>query len=221
MDLLRHRRYHRRTFSPEALLQTTLARLAFPRKEPSKSGHPHVGTIIPIPPSRLASGGIIPSAHHPWDMASKKAPFRFSQRPSWTGVLPQGMLCGSLFVRQGSIASGAGLVTIFCEESIAPAMSIKAPDEIMVYSLNNLDNPQLFQSLNALAIGPGLGSGTNSTSEKLGDLLERLLKSPLPSDYRRRRTSSSPVVICFQLGEIVCLPSPGRDGGAYRKKTRN
>ena len=143
----------------------------------------HVGGIDHLPLRELQTDEnsdvelITPSS---WDKRYRNFDFHKGMAGR-VGILAgsPGMLGAACIAARGALLAGAGLVTIFCPESIFEAMSIKAPDEVMVSLISNSTETKSFENLHALVIGPGLGSPQNaqSTSAELTPLILKLFNS--------------------------------------------
>ncbi len=113
-----------------------------------------------------------PKHHRPFDLHKGMA--------GRVGVIAgsEGMLGAAVITATGALRAGAGLVTIFCHEDIAPHLSIKAPAEVMVCVVDNTTPMSTFENFDALAIGPGLGSTPQSSAGQLESLLTEIITHP-------------------------------------------
>jgi len=69
----------------------------------------------------------------------------------------RGMLGAAVLCATGALRSGAGLVTLFTDESIYAILAPMLPPEVMVKPVKSL-SAVMEERLDALAIGPGIGS---------------------------------------------------------------
>ena len=86
----------------------------------------------------------------------------------------RGMTGAAVLAGLGALHGGAGLVTIFAEESIYPIVAASAPPEIMVRPTSDFSEVTEFNA-DVLAIGPGLGPA------KRDDILNLILNDPRPA----------------------------------------
>ena len=92
----------------------------------------------------------------------------------------RGMLGAAVLCTTGALRGGAGLVTLFANESLYPLLAPLLPAEVMlrpVVSLTAID-PGLFD---AFAVGPGLGTAEGQAGDDFLALVERI-KTPLVID---------------------------------------
>jgi NAD(P)H-hydrate epimerase len=133
----------------------------------SHSAVNHTGSIesiplaeLPIPHSKqnsvtrlndvLSLQGLIPRRPHKFHKGNAGR----------VGILAgsRGMLGAAVLCAQGALRAGAGLVTLFTEQSLYPLLAPMLAPEVMlkpITSLTEIENTQL----DALALGPGLGLG--------------------------------------------------------------
>ena len=85
----------------------------------------------------------------------------------------QGMLGAAVLCATGALRSGAGLVTLFADESTYPTLASMLPAEVMLRPISALSEimPAEFD---AFAVGPGLGRGSKESSEDFLSLLGRM-----------------------------------------------
>ena len=85
----------------------------------------------------------------------------------------RGMLGAAVLCATGALRAGAGLVTLFADESIYELLAPMLPAEVMLRPISTLAdiNPAEFD---AFAIGPGLGRGSKGSETSFLDLLQRM-----------------------------------------------
>lgn len=85
----------------------------------------------------------------------------------------RGMLGAAVLCATGALRAGAGLVTLFADESIYELLAPMLPAEVMLRPISTLAdiNPAEFD---AFAIGPGLGRGSKRSEISFLDLLQRI-----------------------------------------------
>ena len=85
----------------------------------------------------------------------------------------RGMLGAAVLCATGALRAGAGLVTLFADESIYEMLAPMLPAEVMLRPTSTLAaiNPAEFD---AFAIGPGLGRGSKESETSFLDLLQRM-----------------------------------------------
>ena len=85
----------------------------------------------------------------------------------------RGMLGAAVLCATGALRAGAGLVTLFADESIYEILAPMLPAEVMLRPISTLAdiNPAEFD---AFAIGPGLGRGSKESETSFLDLLQRM-----------------------------------------------
>ena len=85
----------------------------------------------------------------------------------------RGMLGAAVLCAKGALRSGAGLVTLFADESIYSILAPMLPAEVMLRPISALSeiNPAEFD---AFAVGPGIGLGDEESGEAYLSLLERM-----------------------------------------------
>jgi NAD(P)H-hydrate epimerase len=85
----------------------------------------------------------------------------------------RGMLGAAVLCATGALRAGAGLVTLFADESIYELLAPMLPAEVMLRPISTLAdiNPAEFD---AFAIGPGLGRSSKRSETSFLDLLQRM-----------------------------------------------
>ncbi|MGB2092376.1 MAG: NAD(P)H-hydrate epimerase, partial [Akkermansiaceae bacterium] len=85
----------------------------------------------------------------------------------------RGMLGAAVLCATGALRAGAGLVTLFADESIYPLLAPMLPAEVMLRPISMLSeiNPAEFD---AFAVGPGMGQGDTESNEAYLSLLQRM-----------------------------------------------
>ncbi|MFT5904801.1 MAG: hydroxyethylthiazole kinase-like uncharacterized protein yjeF [Cryomorphaceae bacterium] len=88
----------------------------------------------------------------------------------------RGMLGAAVLCAQGALRGGAGLVTLFTEQSLYPLLAPMLTPEVMLKPITSLTEIENIQ-LDALAVGPGLGLESSSenawSDDEILTLLER------------------------------------------------
>jgi len=140
----------------------------------------HVGAIshTPLPDLQTdtAENGLHLITSHTFPKQPRDFDFHKGQAGR-VGIIAgsMGMLGAAVLTATGALRAGAGLVTIYCPERIVEALSIKAPAEVMVSGVGPGTSLDHFSALDALAIGPGLGSSPDSSAAVLENLLRKLI----------------------------------------------
>ncbi len=85
----------------------------------------------------------------------------------------RGMLGAAVLCASGALRAGAGLVTLFAEESVYPLLAPMLPAEVMLRPVSTWSeiNPAEFD---AFALGPGMGRGDKESNAAFLALLERM-----------------------------------------------
>ncbi len=86
----------------------------------------------------------------------------------------KGMIGAAELVARGALRGGAGLVTVFADETISDLLAVRLPPEIMVKSFTDTREIADFK-LDVLAIGPGLGKAIPPS------LVDLMINDPRPA----------------------------------------
>lgn len=62
-----------------------------------------------------------------------------------------------LMSASGAVQGGAGLITLFADESVYEILATRAPVEVMVHPVHSLEDAAKMNSIDVFAVGPGLG----------------------------------------------------------------
>lgn len=88
----------------------------------------------------------------------------------------KGFTGASYIATQGAVRSGAGLVTLCCDEEIQPILSSKLIEAMTLHFKDTEKLKELLKSSNCIAIGPGMGN--NETTLQL--VMDTLLNATCP-----------------------------------------
>lgn len=128
--------------------------------------------------------------------------------PGYTGA--------AVLASTAALRGGAGLVTLFARPDNYPALAAAAPPEVMVRPVDSYAEIANVE-LDALAVGPGLGSGDWDEA-----VLHLLLHDPRPvvvdADALNLLARHDPTALAAAAGPRLLTPHPGEmarlDGGA-------
>jgi len=135
----------------------------------SHSAVNHTGAIESIPLDELLipqDGSISLNDVHSLQGLMPRRPHDFHKgNAGRVGILAgsRGMLGAAVLCAKGALRGGAGLVTLFTDESLYPLLAPMLPPEVMLKPITSLTEIESVQ-LDALAVGPGLGIGSGSES---------------------------------------------------------
>ena len=118
-----------------------------------------------------------------------------------------GMLGAAVLCARGAIRSGAGLVTVFAYEDIYPILAGMLPPEVMLHPMKSLSEI-CNVPLDAMAMGPGMGSGNQQENRRWLALLQQL-NLPLVFDADALNRLSSQSLVKYLRPNHILTPHPG------------
>ncbi len=141
----------------------------------------------------------------------------------------RGKAGAALLAARGALRGGAGLVTIFCAESLAP-LFVPALPEAMTETLPEArgaiaargaaDTIRSFAAFDAAVVGPGLGTSAETVA-----FLEELVagtRLPLVMDADALNAfAGRPGALAKHRGPLVLTPHPGEAGRLLRRPARH
>lgn len=119
----------------------------------------------------------------------------------------RGMLGAAVLCATGAMRSGAGLVTLFAKQDVYELLALMCPPEVMVRPIDSLDEI-LELPLDALAVGPGIGSGDDVVDVAFFSLLEKA-KCPLVVDADGLNRVAVNDLGCHLRSGMVLTPHSG------------
>lgn len=173
----------------------------------------HVGSIETIPLEELqidseASEGVIDRVslqgvlpRRPHDFHKGNAG-RLGILAGSTGMLGAAVLCA-----KGAVRSGAGLVTLFAYEDVYELLAPMLPAEVMLRPIRSLDAMKKYP-MDALAMGPGMGSANQHETRRWLALLRRLDMPTVLDADALNRLAGKPLVKYLRPNHVL-TPHPG------------
>lgn len=118
-----------------------------------------------------------------------------------------GMLGAAVLCAKGAMRAGAGLVTVFAFEDIYPLLAGLLPPEIMLRPMMALREIRR-APLDALAMGPGIGSANQQENRRWLDFLRQMdLPMVLDADALNRLAGKS--LVKYLRPNHILTPHPG------------
>lgn len=137
----------------------------------------YVGRLlcIPLPEVSLPGGG---SLHVATDEVLQWLPPRpysfFKNRAGCVHIVAGsvGYVGAAQLCAEAAVAAGAGLVRLYCHETVYPLLGARVASEVMVRPVNSYREVVL-EGADALVVGPGIGHPVGDEVRALQDLLRR------------------------------------------------
>lgn len=137
----------------------------------------------------------------------------YSHKNSYGRVLigggSEGFIGAPVLTAQAALRTGAGLTNIAVPKTVYPIVAAKAPAEAMVSLRNTSDEfIDLIEGAKAIAIGPGLGTG--SEAKKMLEFVLKRAESPLVVDADALTLlAAKPALVKNLKAPLVLTPHPG------------